>query len=333
MVTRARAHPDGHSPGGSASGTLERNGFKHARVTEIQRARMLTATAEVAAERGAGSLTVARIVERAGVSRRTFYEVFEDCETCFLAAFDESVASVSEPVLAAYREGGSWRERMRGSLSALLRSFDEDPFAARLLVVESLAAGRNALERRSSVLSHIVAAIEEGRSQTAGPVEASTLTAESVVGAVFSVIHGRLLETEHKPLVELVNPLMSVVVLPYLGPAAARRELARPPDTQSTPNPIAARNPLKDLEMRLTYRTVRVLAAVASTPRRSNRIIGDAAGIGDQGQISKLLARLERVGLIENTGSGAALGSSNAWTLTKRGEQVANIITTQPTHT
>jgi AcrR family transcriptional regulator len=293
---------------------------------------MLTATAEVAAERGAGSLTVAQIVKRAGVSRRTFYEVFEDCEDCFLAAFDEGVAWVAEPVLVEYRKGGSWRERMRGALSALLRRFDEDPFAARLLVVESLAAGRKSLERRSAVLSRIVGAVEEGGGQSAGPLEASALMAESVAGAVFSVIHARLLEDDHKPLVELVSPLMGMVVLPYLGSAVARRELARPPGAPTARNPVAGRNPLKDLEMRLTYRTVRVLAAVAASPRRSNRVIGDAAGIGDQGQISKLLARLERVGLIENAGYGAALGSSNAWTLTERGEEVANIITTQTTH-
>jgi AcrR family transcriptional regulator/DNA-binding MarR family transcriptional regulator len=292
---------------------------------------MLTATAEVAAERGAASMTVAQIVKRAGVSRRTFYEVFDDCEACFLAAFDESVAWVSEPVLRAYRSGGTWRERMRGSLSALLGCLDEDPFAGRLLVVESLAAGRKSLERRSSVLSRIVRAVEEGGAETKAPVDASTLTAEGVVGAVFSVIHARLLEDDRKPLAGLVNPLMSIVVLPYLGQAAGRKELGHSVDAPSTPSPVVARNPLKDLEMRLTYRTVRVLAAVASNAPCSNRVIGDAAGMSDQGQASKLLARLERLGLIENARNGAALGLSNAWTLTKRGEEVADVITAQAT--
>ena len=60
-------------------------------VAEIQRARMITALVEVAGERGAGGVTVAHIVARSGVSRRTFYELFDDREDCFLAAFDQAV--------------------------------------------------------------------------------------------------------------------------------------------------------------------------------------------------------------------------------------------------
>jgi DNA-binding MarR family transcriptional regulator len=75
--------------------------------------------------------------------------------------------------------------------------------------------------------------------------------------------------------------------------------------------------------MRLTYRTLRALAAVAAHPGASNRKLADAAGIVDQGQASKLLTRLEDLGLIENTGEGHAKGARNAWVLTPRGEQVA----------
>jgi hypothetical protein len=42
----------------------------------------------------------------------------------------------------------------------------------------------------------------------------------------------------------------------------------------------------------------------------------------DQGQISKLLARLQRLELVENTRSAAARGAPNAWGLTERGWSV-----------
>ncbi len=61
--------------------------------------------------------------------------------------------------------------------------------------------------------------------------------------------------------------------------------------------------------MRLTDRTVRVLAAIAARPGLSNSQIGQRAGITDQGQISRLLSRLARVQLIENTGQGQRKGS------------------------
>jgi DNA-binding MarR family transcriptional regulator len=78
--------------------------------------------------------------------------------------------------------------------------------------------------------------------------------------------------------------------------------------------------------MRLTYRTVRVLIAIASHEGASNRQVGDAAGIADQGQISKLLARLDGLGLIENTGAGHSRGEANAWQLTRKGLEVEHTI-------
>ena len=74
--------------------------------------------------------------------------------------------------------------------------------------------------------------------------------------------------------------------------------------------------------MRLTYRTVRVLMAVAEHPGASNRQVGVASGMNDQGQISKLLSRLHRLGLIANDGIGPAKGAPNAWTLTTKGHAI-----------
>jgi DNA-binding MarR family transcriptional regulator len=67
---------------------------------------------------------------------------------------------------------------------------------------------------------------------------------------------------------------------------------------------------------------MRVLAAIASRPGLSNVEVGEQAGIGDQGQISKLLKRLQATGLLENTGAGQELGSTNAWRLTEEGRQL-----------
>ena len=81
--------------------------------------------------------------------------------------------------------------------------------------------------------------------------------------------------------------------------------------------------------MRLTYRTVRVLMAIAAHPGSSNRVIANAAEVTDQGQMSKLLARLHDIGLISNTGGGAARGEPNAWTLTEKGWRVQGAIAEQ----
>jgi AcrR family transcriptional regulator len=280
---------------------------------------------DVAAERGAANVTVAHVVAHSGVSRRTFYEQFEDREDCFVAAFEVAVENMAAGVLPAYERPGKWRERIRASLSALLEGLDEDPAIGRLLIVEMLGAGQPALERRRQLLGQIIKAVDRGRAEGKGEGPPS-LTAEGVVGGVFSLIHSRLLDGGRASLLELLNPLMSMIVLPYLGPAAARRELREPaPQTLKGIRRIAS-DPLRELEMRLTYRTMRVLLAIGSHPGASNRQIADASGISDQGQVSKLLTRLEQLGLISNAGNARAKGEPNAWTLTERGAAIQEAI-------
>ena len=315
-------------PGGGRDGSA----FARGQVGEIQRARVLAALCEVVAERGAAGATVAHIVVRAGVSRRTFYQLFADREECFLAAFDQAVERAAARVLPAFAGGGRWRERVRGGLVALLGFFDEEPELGALCVVHALGAGPRALERRAQVVRVLVAVVEEGCVETRRG-EVPPLAGEGVVGAVLAVLHTRLSERGSEPergrarLTGLAGPLMGMIVLPYLGSAAAARELARP-----APRAVASRrgvreDPLKGLDMRLTYRTVRVLLAIAAAPGASNRQVGDAAGIADQGQTSKLLGRLEHLGLIRNAGDGeVGRGGPNAWRLTDRGEQLQHTI-------
>jgi AcrR family transcriptional regulator len=295
-----------------------RESIGRGQLSEIQRARILSAMVEVVAERGAANTSVSYVVARSGVSRRTFYELFEDREDCFLAAFEQSMVQVSAVVLPAYERRGAWLVRMRAALLALLEFLDRERDMGRLVIVESLAAGSTAFERRSRVLTQVVAAVDEGRMENARGDRPAPLTAEGIVGGVLAVLHSRLLE-DGGSLLELSGPFMGMIVAPYLGRAAARRELERPLPNADGKAARGSSDPLHELHMRLTYRTVRVLMAVAANPGASNRAMGDAAGISDQGQISKLLARLRRLGLVENTGEQAVRGEPNAWELTRRG--------------
>lgn len=314
-----------------ARGRAAANGLAHARIAEIQRARILAGTFDVVCERGAGGVSVADIVERSGVSRRTFYESFSDRDDCFLAAFEAALATVRGVVLPAYLAESKWHERVRAGLVALLCFLDEEPKTGRLLVCESLTGGPKMLSRREQALAQLTSIVDGGRAQATGALDPPPLTAESLVGGVLSVIHTRL-SAEREPLAELTNQLMSMIVLPYLGPAAARRELTRPlpapvpvPDARQT---MSLSDPFKDAGMRITYRTVRVLSAVAELSEHgvapSNRLVGERAGISDQGQVSKLLGRLQRIGLISNTGLGPGLGAPNEWSLTAKGQELTD---------
>jgi AcrR family transcriptional regulator len=296
-------------------------------VGDIQRARIIVAMSELVRERGAGGMAVAHVVSRSGVSRRTFYELFDDREDCFLAAFDRAVGRAGEVVLPAYRAEGEWRERLAAALEAALRFLDAEPDTAYLCVVGALAAGPQALERRARVVRSLVAAVHEGGRDACSP-RPDRLVAEGIVGAVLAIVHTRLLGDKPRALLGLSNPLMATIVLPYLGADAAARELERLPPRRRAPV-RRSRDPLRELDMRLTYRTVVVLAAIASHPGSSNRSIATAAGIVDQGQISKLLSRLQALGLIANAGGDHSKGEPNAWGLTSRGEDVQRSLQAQ----
>jgi AcrR family transcriptional regulator len=297
---------------------------------------MLTSAVAVVSEHGYGHMSVARITDRARVSRRTFYEVFADREDCFLAVFDDALAQAAEVVVGAYERERSWLDQVRAGLAALLALLDERPQMATLLIVDALGAGPRVLRRRAEVMVKLGAALDAGRARAKGAKVAERppeLTGEGLAGAVFSVIHTRLLAKRPGPLLELLNPLMGMIALPYRGAAAARREWHETrtfaSDRRQPGHPTGqarsgdpAGDPLADLPMRLTYRTLRVLGAVAESPGASNREVAERAGVADAGQISKLLARLERLGLIRNDGRGHSHGESNAWRLTALGCEV-----------
>jgi AcrR family transcriptional regulator len=311
---------------------------------------MIAAMIDVVSERGRASATVAHVVARSGVSRRTFYEVFEDFEDCFLAALDQSLAEASRYVLDVYDPTERWRGRIRSALAGVLEFLDDEPAMGRLCVVETLGAGFRVHQRRLAILDVVVAAVDEGREQSRSADSLPPLTSEGVVGGVLSVLHARLIpyagsarggarakstqrstgrgRAGERPdsLLELTGALMAMIVLPYLGPAAAAKEAARSMPRRRSPPPGVSGDPLRDLEMRLTYRTVRVLLAIADSPGTSNRQVGAAAGIDDQGQISKLLARLEKLGLVYNNGAGQVRGAPNAWLLTKKGTEVERLV-------
>jgi AcrR family transcriptional regulator len=302
------------------------DGTVRARMREVRRGRLLAAVVEVVSEVGYSGMSMARVTSRAGVSRGTFYDFFEDSEDCFLAAFDVAAARVAVVAGLAFEREGCWGEKVRAGLSALLVFVGDQRGLGSLLVVEALSAGPRVLERRAQWLVTLAGIVDQGRAEAKPGREPPPLTAEGVVGAVLSVLHARLLERDGS-LVELLNPLMATIVLPYLGPAAARKELVRPTPRARRVAQKPTRNPLDELDMRITYRTLRVLAAVAIAPGGSNREVADRAGVSDQGQISKLLVRLAKLGLIEN--DRRVKGERNDWRLTPKGDEVRRAIDLQ----
>ena len=132
-----------------------RHGLTREAVVTSQRTRLIDAMAQIVAEKGYPATTVADVVECAGVSRRTFYEQFDDKEACFLAAYDAGLAAVLGRVSEAVEVNptAGWRERARLGVEAFLALLASEPAFAQALQVEILTAGPAALDRRTGMLA------------------------------------------------------------------------------------------------------------------------------------------------------------------------------------
>jgi AcrR family transcriptional regulator len=120
-------------------------------VADWQRARMLDGMARAVATKGYARVTVADVVSLAGVSRRTFYEQFEDKEDCFLSAYGTGSELVSRDLLAALSElpaESGWRELLEVGMQRYTAVLAADPGFARAFVIDVLGAGPKAVELR-----------------------------------------------------------------------------------------------------------------------------------------------------------------------------------------
>jgi AcrR family transcriptional regulator len=280
----------------------------------------------VVEEVGYARLTVAMVIARARVSRKTFYDLYASREDCFLAVFEQAIERAARSACASYAEQSSWRASMRAALEAVLVLMEQERGMARLCVVETLAGGPLILAFRTELMREIARVIDAGRREPGALRSPPAITAEAVVGGVFSVLAKRLCAEREEPLAELVSELMSMITLPYLGARAATQELNKPSRERPRDGDgralVADADPLHGLSIRLTHRTVCTLIAIAERPGASNRQIALAAGMADEGQVSKLLSRLARLELVENVGAGHTRGAANAWHLSERGEQL-----------
>jgi AcrR family transcriptional regulator/DNA-binding MarR family transcriptional regulator len=270
------------------------------------------------------TLSVASVCAAAGVSRSTFYASFADRDEMVLAVFDDVTQRAGAAMNTARQAQGSWLDGVREALIELLGMLDEDPRLGRFIVAGSLAGDEALLARRTRALACLVDALEEGCPPAAAEALPAPFGGEAVVGAVISILHSRLLEDPVPPLLPICGSLMSVIVLSYLGVEAARGELARslPSRARSTGVRLSAIESLRGAappaRARTTPRMMQLLAVIGERPGISNRDVAFAVGIRDPSQVSRLLARLERLGLVAD-GASERAGTRKAWRLTAAG--------------
>ncbi len=199
-----------------------RNAASREVVWQSQQERLLEAMAGAVAELGYGATAVADVIARAGVSRKTFYEHFANKEQCFLAAYDAGVdvllAATDEAVAAAAPD---WLEAARGGLARFLAVLAENPDFARTYLIEVLAAGPAAAERRAAVHERFAQQLAAGHAAARRDLpelpELAPYVFRACVGAIDELVVGHVREHSPHTLPQLLPQLLDVELSLYTG--------------------------------------------------------------------------------------------------------------------
>jgi AcrR family transcriptional regulator len=205
----------------TAAGTVRRLPRGRHRMTRdevlaSQRGRMLKAMADLVAEQGYASTTVADVIARAGVSRRTFYEHFADKRDCFFCAWDTSVRVLVDDIVQAAGSARDWRERLEAGLDVYLHSLVREPGIARSLTVDALAAGPGAVERRREVHDRFVGLLRVLLAEAHGVSPVTLGAAEPLLVAVVGGLNelaAREVEQGRTASLERLKPAMLALCL------------------------------------------------------------------------------------------------------------------------
>lgn len=207
-----------------------RHGLSREQVQAAQAGRIILATAEVISERGYAATTVIDIAKRAGVSRKTFYELFADKEEAFLAAYT-GVSLLVEHTAAALdaqpAAGSDPRELALAGTTALLGTLAEHAALTRMFFLEALGAGPRIQLRRDAAieqftvrLTPVLAELRAAERPDLEPIDHAL--ARAMIGASVEAIVRHLVHHPPETLGDLA-PELAHLFLRILVPAPATR--------------------------------------------------------------------------------------------------------------
>jgi AcrR family transcriptional regulator len=189
-------------------------------VARSQRDRLIDAMAQTVAAKGYTGTSLTDVCTAAGVSTRAFYAHFCDKEACFLATFDRGIRLVRKTLLYSHSRPVPWARRIRDSLEVLLRVLADEPAFATLSVVEVMAAGPRALQRRSELFDGFMVFFADAPRRPSWP-QVPDEVVRAVVAGIHGLIHDYVATGRTGQLPELLPELTYFALVPFVGPRAA----------------------------------------------------------------------------------------------------------------
>ena len=196
-------------------------------VVRQQRERLMAGMLDATGEQGYVATSVADVLSRAGVSRRTFYEHFSDKEDCFLQGYDHVVGILADAVRSAVLAQSDWKTAVRAGLAVLLETVAAHPRFARACIVEILAVGPEGMRHRDAAMEPFQRFFDGGRAETGFDGSLPATVAETLVGGILETITARVMRGEADQVPALLDDLVYWALVPFVGPAEAAAAIGR----------------------------------------------------------------------------------------------------------
>lgn len=181
---------------------------------EHQRRRVLTAAAEAFAGRGYNATTVDDIVASARIGVGSFYALFSGKEECLLALHDRVVADARARAAAALPADGTWSERFRAGLRALLELAAEEPHSARAVVVEAIAAGPAGEARYAADVEEVASILSGARGLDPHGADLPAIFERATAAGLAWLLYERLAADGSIDVDELLPEFLRIVLEP-----------------------------------------------------------------------------------------------------------------------
>lgn len=194
--------------------------------------RILEAALVASGEIGYEQMAVKDVLERAGVSRATFYKHFDGKEPCFVQAHGDACEWLGERLLGAAKRSTTCRDGLRAALAELLEFCANQPAIAKALIVEVHAAGPKAMAQRADLMERLSRALDGARREIPSRQAPPPVTSTFMVGAIDTLVAAKLMDGDAAAAPELLPGLLYFVVKQYFGEEAAWEEMTAAPVTQ-----------------------------------------------------------------------------------------------------
>jgi AcrR family transcriptional regulator len=189
------------------------------------RAQLHKALLDLCFERGLGSVTVADLCRRAGVSEGDFHRRYADVEDAFCDFYEEERDAILAAIATATDGIEDWRERMRVTAYVIYRALGRDERVTNFTTSQVSIAGERARRIQIEGLTAMFDLLDEGREEAGHGAGLTRGTAEAVTSGILAQLNAAAAKGPLPPEREVVPEMLYLALLPYLGQEAAREEL------------------------------------------------------------------------------------------------------------